>query len=534
MGGTVLVVDDDRLILERVEGILAGEGYTVLKEERGGGALERVRAGSVDVLLLDIFLPDGSGIDLLPFIKELDPDLPVIIVTGYAALENAIAALKRGAYDYLQKPFPPEALVGAVERAIEKRQSDVERRRLFLQLSRKVWELLILQRIGETLSATLNLEGVLHSVAEATKDALHAEACSLFLLDEETNEFVLEAAVGLPARALRLKQGEGLTWLVAERREALLLDDIAASPRSSVEAFAKRSILAAPLLSQGKIIGVVEAFDKRGGHFSEDDRSLLKAIASQAATATQNARLYRQISQQFLALKALEEARDHLMQLIVHDLKNPLASIALYLNFLKEGKAKPEGASLEEARRSCRNLMGMIEDLLDISRLEEGKLLLHRSQFDLKEVVEESVKGMALLAAEEDKKLLIQLEERLPLLFADRDLIYRVLSNLLSNAIRHSFPGSEIRVMASQPSQGFVQVAVIDQGEGIAGEDQGRIFEKFTQVAGEGRRSGPGLGLTFCKMAIEAHGGRIWVESELGRGSVFSFTLPLTGEGGVS
>jgi signal transduction histidine kinase len=88
--------------------------------------------------------------------------------------------------------------------------------------------------------------------------------------------------------------------------------------------------------------------------------------------------------------------------------------------------------------------------------------------------------------------------------------------------------------MASQPSQGFVQVAVIDRGEGIAGEDQGRIFEKFTQVAGEGRRSGPGLGLTFCKMAIEAHGGRIWVESELGRGSVFSFTLPLTGEGGVS
>ena len=523
----VFIVDDDRLFLERAGDLLMGEGYAVLKVERCGDVLEKVRDGGVDVILLDLFLPDGLGIDLLPFIKELDPDLPVIIVTGYAALENAVEALKKGAYDYIQKPFHPEALLGAVRRAVEKRKADVERRRLLLQLSQKVSELLVLQQIGETISSTLDLDQILGSIAEAAQGALNSEACALFLFDEGKDELILAMVAGKGAGDLSLRRGEGAVGLAAGKGEALLFQDVEGDPRllGEAKAFAARSILAAPLSSKGKLIGAIEVVNKRGCPYDEDDVRLLKAIAFQAAMGIENAGLYRQVNQQLLDLKALEEARDHLMQLIVHDLKNPLAGIALYLELLRKGKA--EGAYLEEARRSCRNLMNMIEGLLDISRMEEGKLPLERSEVHLREVIEEGLQEMAIVAAEEEKKLIVEVEGGLPPIPVDRGLIRRVISNLLSNAIRHSFPGGEIRIRAFRPSQGLVQVEVIDRGEGIAKEDQGKVFEKFGQATASSRRGGPGLGLTFCKMAVEAHGGRIWVESELGQGSTFSFTIPL-------
>lgn len=334
---------------------------------------------------------------------------------------------------------------------------------------------------------------------------------------------------GKGAGALRLKRGEGAVGLAVEKGEVILVEGVEGDPRllAEAKAFAARSILAAPLTAKGKLIGAIEVVNKRGSPYNEDDVRLLKAIAFQAAMGIENARLYRQVNQQLLDLKALEEARDQLMQLIVHDLKNPLAGIALYLELLRKGKA--EGTYLEEARRSCRNLMNMIGDLLDISRMEAGKLPLERGEIHLQEVIEEGLQEMAIVAAEEEKKLLVEVEEGLPPVPADRGLIHRVVSNLLSNAIRHSFPGGEIRIRVFRPSQGLVQVEVIDRGEGIAKEDQGKVFEKFGQATTSSRRSGPGLGLTFCKMAVEAHGGRIWVESELGKGSTFSFSLPLEG-----
>ncbi len=538
---TVFVVDDDRVIQERVADLLLGEGYRVFKGGLAGEVLDRIRGGGVDLLLLDLVLPDGMGTHLLPFIKELDPELPVVIITGYASVESAIEALQKGAYDYLQKPFPPQALLGVVRRGLEKRRTDRENRRLLLQLSQKISELLVLQQVGETISSTLDLTRILDSILEATKNVTNSEACSLLLLDEETGQLTFNVALGEKwerLKGFRLERGQGIAGWVALHEQPLIVNEAAADSRVSrevdqVTGFVTERILAVPLTVRGKTIGVLEALNKRGGPYLEEDLRLLRAMAGQAAVAIENARLYQRVVKQLEDLRTLEMMKDHLLQFIVHDLKNPLTSVALYLEMLKSGRAKPEGGALDDARRSCRTLMNMIGDLLDIGKLEEGKLLLRKELVDLEEIVRENIAELSLVAEDEEKRLLIECEGPLPSLTADRDLLYRVVGNLLSNAIRHSSSGGEIRVRIHRPSPDRLQVDVIDQGEGIPREEQEKIFEKFWQVAsGSARRGGLGLGLTFCKMAVEAHGGRIWVESEPGKGSTFSFTLPLL-EGGV-
>ncbi|MBI3989677.1 MAG: response regulator [candidate division NC10 bacterium] len=538
---TVFVVDDDRVIQERTADLLLGEGYGVVKGGLAGEVLKRIREGGVDLLLLDQVLPDSMGTDLLPFITELDPELPVVIITGYASVENAIEALQKGAYDYLQKPFHPETLLGMVRRGLEKRRADLQNRQLLLQLSQKINELLVLQQVGETISSTLDLTQILNSILAATKNVTNSEACSLLLLDQEAGQLTFEVALGEKWELLKgfqLEKGQGIAGWVAIHERPLIVNEARADPRffkevDRITSFVTERILAVPLSLRGKTIGVLEALNKQSGPYLEEDLNLLRAIASQASVAIENARLYQRVVQQLEDLKALEVMKDHLLQFIVHDLKNPLTGVALYLEMLKRAKAKPEGVALDDARRGCRTLMNMIGDLLDISKLEEGRLLLRKGLVDLEQIVRENVAEFSIVADDEEKQLMVECQGPLPSLAVDRDLLYRVVGNLLSNAIRYSFSGGEIRVRIHRPSGDLLQVDVMDQGEGIPEEEQEKIFGKFWQAgSGSARRGGLGLGLTFCKMAVEAHGGRIWVESQPGRGSTFSFTLPLL-EGGV-
>ncbi|MEK7367752.1 MAG: response regulator, partial [candidate division NC10 bacterium] len=166
----VLVVDDDRLIREQAREILTRAGFEVAGLPDGREIFDRIRGNMVDVILLDIVLPEGSGLDILPLIKGLDPDLPVIIVTGHPSLDVAVEALKGGAYDFIQKPFAPEQIVSAVRRAAERRRLDLRNKSLMLELSEKIHEVVILKQVGETISSTLDLQAILAALLGAAKD----------------------------------------------------------------------------------------------------------------------------------------------------------------------------------------------------------------------------------------------------------------------------------------------------------------------------------------------------------------------------
>lgn len=232
-------------------------------------------------------------------------------------------------------------------------------------------------------------------------------------------------------------------------------------------------------------------------------------------------------------IAALEQLRDDLTHMIVHDMKNPLQVISGYGNLLQDGRmgelSSLQVNAVSGIQRASGTLSNMVFNLLDIGRLESGKVELDLTPVDLGEVSGEAVESVRLLAEVQEQTIRVELAKGLPPLPADRDLVRRVLVNLLSNALKHSEPGNVVTLQACAQGD-HVALRVKDQGEGIAPGDQARIFEKFTQATdrSRGSKTDTGLGLAFCKLAVQAHGGSINVESEgvPGRGSVFTVQLP--------
>lgn len=247
----------------------------------------------------------------------------------------------------------------------------------------------------------------------------------------------------------------------------------------------------------------------------------LKLRRLQLDLATRN----HELQQSNAELRRLQELRDNLTQMIVHDLRSPLTAVFGTYELLKDDAdnlSKESRTMLEFSRRAMDEILSMINSLLDVSKIEAGELQLNRSDCDLVALAREAANVLA--GARGDRQVLIEPEnEPLPL-SVDRDLIFRVLQNLLGNAIKFTRANGEIRMRLAR-HDGWARISVVDNGPGIPPEYHQRIFEKFGQVRTH-QRMGTGLGLTFCRLAVEAHGGAIGVDSEVGKGSTFWFELP--------
>lgn len=247
----------------------------------------------------------------------------------------------------------------------------------------------------------------------------------------------------------------------------------------------------------------------------------LKLRRLQLDLATRN----HELQQSNAELRRLQELRDNLTQMIVHDLRSPLTAVFGTYELLKDDAdnlSKESRTMLEFSRRAMDEILSMINSLLDVSKIEAGELQLNRSDCDLVALAREAANVLA--GARGDRRVLIEPEsEPLPL-SVDRDLIFRVLQNLLGNAIKFTRANGEIRMRLAR-HDGWARISVVDNGPGIPPEYHQRIFEKFGQVRTH-QRMGTGLGLTFCRLAVEAHGGAIGVDSEVGKGSTFWFELP--------
>jgi signal transduction histidine kinase len=225
----------------------------------------------------------------------------------------------------------------------------------------------------------------------------------------------------------------------------------------------------------------------------------------------------------------LEQLRQDLAAMVYHDLRGPIHTIYGSLNalsrlLLKSGQ-KTVLDLLDVGLRSTRQLSRMVESLLDIQRLEEGKAVLDPKSTSVHSLLATAAQLVQPLAAESNQRLVFDLSEELPYVIVDADMILRVITNLLENAIKYSPMGGAIRISA-RPVTGGIRISVTDTGPGIPAHMQKQIFDKFSRVKYKDVPKGIGLGLAFCRLAVEAHGGQIWVESELGQGSVFNFTLP--------
>lgn len=276
---------------------------------------------------------------------------------------------------------------------------------------------------------------------------------------------------------------------------------------------------------------------RKDGSNGADTLETIMSLASKAAFAMENGIAVRvknrELRQAYEQLRESERVKKDLTDMIVHDMRVPVNAVMGSIETLSDimdTKLTPrEQKLLEMALASGREVASMIDDLLDISRLEQQKITLRKAQVSVTELIERAANQVGILARKRQINLATVIASGLPPVEVDRRRIVRVLVNLLSNAVQHTAPGGEITVSAREGDRDCVLIQVRDTGEGIPPEYQTRIFDKFVQVESHKsrKRASAGLGLTFCKLVTEAHGGSIWVESSPGAGSTFAFSLPL-------
>ncbi len=424
-------------------------------------------------------------------------------------------------------------------------------------LERKVTETKTLYEVGREIVAQMALEPALRLIVDRARSLLDGDLSLLALRERNGDEFAVRASSGTVTEALaalRFRAGQGVGGRVAATGRPMLVGDYQAELADSpflkiVQETQIRSQVAVALKIHGAILGVLYVSSHIPHRFREEDQVLLSALADQAAIAIENAWLYEDVRRHAGELEArieartrelqeanrrLEGASQHKSQFLAnmsHELRTPLNAILGYTELVLDQIYGPVPEKIDEIIRrvqhSGRHLLGLINDVLDLSKIEAGELRLSLNDYSMAEVVQTAVTAVDALAAEKQLRLTIAVPRDLPTGRGDERRITQVLLNLVGNAIKFTEAG-EVRI-AAQASDAEFAVSVSDTGPGIAPADQEKIFEEFRQVDSSSTRSkgGTGLGLSIARRIVDLHGGRMWVESVPGRGSTFSFSLPL-------
>jgi len=378
----ILVVENEVGMRATLCAILEDAGYKVSGLDKGAEALEMIRNQPFNVVITDIRLPDVDGMEILELAKEIDPDVAVIVMTGYASLETAVEAVNEGAYAYFVKPANVDEIKTTIINALRQQRLSRENKRLVDDLQRS--------------------NKLLFEANKQLKKTTDAKSAFLASMSHELR-----------------------------------------TPLNTIIGFSELMI------------------DEVPGEINEEQRQCLNDVLS-----------------------------------------------------------------------SSKHLLSLINEVLDLSKIESGKVELRLSNIILTKVIESLKSTLMPILASRKQSLDIKIEEGLPSVYTDKAKLRQVLLNLLTNAIKFTSDGGKLKIEAIRDGD-WCQVSVIDNGTGIKKADQERIFEPFTQIDAlpEERREGTGLGLALTKQLVEMCGGKIWVESEYGKGSQFTFTVPLATSG---
>jgi signal transduction histidine kinase len=416
------------------------------------------------------------------------------------------------------------------------------------ELTRSVDELTALGDVGRALSSTLDLETVLQTIVTRANQLTGTAGCTIWEYDEAREEFRLRAShyadeadaamLQAPGRVTTIHRGQGVTSQVMERQEPVQIRDIAAegtyeSPiRQPLVEAGHRALLGVPLLSEDEVIGVLTVTRKTPGEFAPEIVRLLSTFATQSALAIQNARLFLEIEDKSRQLEAASQHKSEFLANMSHELRTPLNAIIGFSEVLTERMFGELNEKQDEYLRdiyvSGQHLLSLINDILDLSKIEAGRMELEPTDFDLPGAIDNALTLVRERAGRRGITLGRAIDERVGTIRADERKVKQVLLNLLSNALKFTPEGGRIDVRAAV-SDGLVEVSVADTGVGIAPEDQEAVFVEFRQVGTADKKvEGTGLGLALSRKFIELHGGRIWVKSQVGQGSTFTFTIPVT------
>jgi signal transduction histidine kinase len=295
-----------------------------------------------------------------------------------------------------------------------------------------------------------------------------------------------------------------------------------------------RALLAVPLISEDHIVGGLVVNRREPGEFTPEVIDLLRTFATQSALAIQNARLFREIEDKSRQIEVASQHKSEFLANMSHELRTPLNAIIGYSELLEEEAGHLEGGrlvpDLQKIAIAAKHQLSLINDILDLSKIEAGRMELEPTDFDLPGAIDNALTLVRERATRRGITLGRAIDDRVGVIRGDERKVKQVLLNLLSNALKFTPEGGRIDVSAAM-NEGLAEISIADTGVGIAPKDQEVIFEEFRQVGTADKKvEGTGLGLTLCRKFVELHGGRIWVKSQLGKGSTFTVTLPVRRE----
>jgi PAS domain S-box-containing protein len=486
---SILIADDEGDIRDGAERILKRIGFRVFKAARGDAAQGMVETLRPDLVLLDLKMPGQDGMEVLKFIRELDPRILVIIITGYATVEAAIEAMKRGAYDFIPKPFEPDQLRIVVNRAAEK-----------IRLTREAEHLE--QEKLRTLSDLDTEKSRIHTIVESLPDGV--------LVTNTAGNVVLmnPACRQLMGLGAEVRPGKPLDAYIADEALCRLVMEI----------------------SQGRIL---DYEDIPAQEFALPNEKYLRARA-QPVLGERKECLGAVVNLvDVTALKIVDRLKSEFVSKVSHELRSPLSTIheqlATVIGDLVDRAPAQDQHILTRAKEKTKGLISLINDLLDMSRIDEGLICREPRPVLLEELLRGIVDFLGDKAEGKRQVLTLNLPAGpLPELQADPLALESIFGNLIANAISYTPEGGRIRVEADMAGVS-VRVRVIDNGLGIPEKHLPRIFERFYRVKDEQTRyiTGTGLGLSIVKGLLDAMGGFIEVQSTPGEGSIFTVLLPV-------
>lgn len=511
----IVVVDDEKMVTSAFKALFKVEGYSDIHLfNNPNDAVEFLRENKPDLIISDFMMPEMNGLEFLTEAKKLYNEVSMILLTGYADKENAIKAINEiGLYKYIEKPWDNDDLMMNI-------RNGIERSHLLENLRNKIEELEIAKKQLQDYSQ--NLEKI---VAERTADLSEANkklsgiinycADGIIIVDGEGNILQVNPAcenmVGLSECSLCKKKIQEIAYSNVKEFNS-------AKDNKSGEIFGlsdeNSEILLRDYFVVNSLSGIHTPVEMSFAAISSDDDKNDKFVG-----------VIRDVSVQ----KETEKLRDDFIATLTHDMRTPLLAAIQTLKFFLEGAIgeldDKQKVLLSTMLQSNEDLLGLVNALLEVYRFESGKLTLCKTAFSVKDLVEQCYSELKPLAEKKniDFSVVFELEDNLHIL-ADRAEIKRVITNLCGNALNYTNKNGIVKVLAKAQCGDFI-FSVTDNGNGIPQSDIPNLFKRFSQGTARKRSTGTGLGLYLSRQIIEAHNGKIWVDSKVDKGSEFSFLL---------
>ena len=471
---SVLVVDDEKRIRDACYKMLTQEGFEVARAENGVTGLEMIEKDHFDIILLDLMMPGVSGFDVLEKVKSLHPDTVIIVITGYATLEHTIEAMKKGAFDFIPKPFSPQDLRIVITKALDhiRTLEDISHEKSRMRV--------LINHLGDGVMA-----------ADAQNNVALANATFQKMIGGVVGDFT----------------GRPVSELISQPRLLEMIDQALDSPPDGISELTAE-------FSDEKNEKVIWA---RCVPFKDRmDRNLGTVTVLHDVTAA----------------KKMEQLKSDFVSMVSHEIRSPMNSVLMQIKVILDGLAGPvsdkQSQILTRASERIKSLVSLSTELLDLARIESGLITQEKEKVDMRGLLEEQAEFHRPKAEAKKQTIKLAPPPELPSIMANRQNMDEVLSNLITNAINYTPEGGEISLSAGLEGK-FIRITIADNGLGITKEEQEKIFNRFYRVKDEHTRfiTGTGLGLPIVKSIVEAHNGKVELESEPGQGATFNVYLPV-------